>query len=174
MNTKTMLWILTASLTLGCSGKPTSAAAETQQKAAERSALESKDKLARERASAEEEKRVAHERVASEEASRIARDARAAEDARLARERAPAPVSPPIAEAPSAADLALAQSVTQALLNDATLPESAKSLTVSTRNGKITVRGSVATEDDKLAVEAAVRAVLGTREFDDQIEVKPG
>lgn len=172
MNTKTMLWILTASLAAGCTGKNTaSAAEESSRKAAAETAAATADRLAREHASAEEAKRAALEQL---EAGRRARDELAAEDARLARERDNAPVPPPVEEAPSAADLALAQSLSQALLNDATLPESAKALVVSTQKGMITLRGSVATEEEKHAVEAAVRAVLGTREFDNQIVVKPG
>lgn len=175
---KTMLWILPLTLAAGC-GKHTTNAADTTaaRTASEKNAKAEADRLAREQAAADEANRIAREQVAAEEANRLARERAMAEEEARAREQSAAPVTPPappIDESPTAADLALVQSVNAALLNDATLSESAKKIVVTVKDGLATLRGNVVSDDERRNIETAVRAVPGVRECDNQLEVKPG
>jgi len=72
------------------------------------------------------------------------------------------------------ADLEVAQSVRRALMADDTLSVAAKNLTAVARDGTVTLKGVVTSQEEKDAVEALVSNVAGVRRVDSQITVKSG
>lgn len=175
MKLKMMLWMLPLTLACGCNRNPsttdaadngTTTTAEADRLARDRAAAEEADRLARERATADAD-RQAHERAMAEE------------EARAREQQSATPVAPPLppasdAETPSAADLALEQSVSAALMNDATLSEDAKKITATVKDGVVTLKGTVASEDERKSVETAVRAVQNVRDVVvTDLEVRP-
>lgn len=71
------------------------------------------------------------------------------------------------------ADVDVTQRVRQALVNDSTLSVAGKNVTVVSKNGTVSLRGTVATSDEKARIKSLVMGVDGVREVDDQIEIKP-
>jgi osmotically-inducible protein OsmY len=59
-------------------------------------------------------------------------------------------------------------------MNDATLSENAKKVTVTAKDGVVTLQGTVASEDEKKSIESSVRAVPNVRDVvTTDLEVRP-
>jgi osmotically-inducible protein OsmY len=59
-------------------------------------------------------------------------------------------------------------------LNDAgDLSTAAKNVTITSLDGRVTLRGNVPSEAERSRVEAIAKAVVGTRSVDNQLEVEP-
>lgn len=91
--------------------------------------------------------------------------------ARNARDKSGQTVTP-TDQSESEADRSVTQQVRQALMADAALSMNAKNIKIVTQNGKVTLRGVVASAEEKSSIEAEARAVPGVLECDDQLEVK--
>ena len=91
---------------------------------------------------------------------------------------ASAPANPPagsnIGTAESAADRELADRVRKTLRDDEELSDTAMHVSVSVKDGKVTLRGNVPTQDDKKAIVTTIKAMPGVTNVDDQLEVRPG
>ena len=92
---------------------------------------------------------------------------------------APTPANNPpsgsnIGTAESAADRELADRVRKALRDDEELSDTAMHVSVSVKDGKVTLRGNVPTQDDKKAIVTTIKAMPGVTNVDDQLEVRPG
>jgi osmotically-inducible protein OsmY len=70
------------------------------------------------------------------------------------------------------ADIKLAAAVRRAVVNDKTLSMSAHNIKLIAANGVVTLRGPVASEDEKAKLEADVRGVPGVSRVDNQLDVK--
>jgi osmotically-inducible protein OsmY len=70
------------------------------------------------------------------------------------------------------ADIKLAAAVRRAVVNDKTLSMSAHNVKLIAANGVVTLRGPVASEDEKAKLEADVRGVPGVSRVDNQLDVK--
>jgi hyperosmotically inducible protein len=78
----------------------------------------------------------------------------------------------PMDQLENEADRGITQKVRQSLMGDAALSTNAQNVKVITRNGKVTLRGVVASQAEKGDIEAKAKAVPGVFECDDQLEVK--
>lgn len=83
------------------------------------------------------------------------------------------------AQAPSASvqkdtetDRQLVENVRKALSDNAATATVSKDIQLSALSGTVTLRGTVASADDKSAIEKLVRAVPGVREVNDELQVK--
>jgi len=68
-------------------------------------------------------------------------------------------------------DRTLGQKVMQELRTDATLAGQISAVRLSVDNGKITLRGTAKSEDQKKSIESAVQRVTGVTTVDNQIQV---
>jgi osmotically-inducible protein OsmY len=68
-------------------------------------------------------------------------------------------------------DRTLGQKVMQELRTDATLAGQISAIRLSVDNGKIALRGTVKSEDQKKSIEAAVQRVTGVASVDNQLQV---
>ena len=73
----------------------------------------------------------------------------------------------------NAADRALAQKVRKALIQDKTLSTYAHNVKVIVRDGQITLKGPVRSEDEKRRVETKATELAGTGHVTNQISVAP-
>lgn len=74
----------------------------------------------------------------------------------------------------NAADLDLAKRVRQSIIADKSLSTSARNLKVISRNGLVTLKGPVHSEDEKKAVMSRAIEVVGTRtRVSNQMSVRP-
>jgi osmotically-inducible protein OsmY len=71
------------------------------------------------------------------------------------------------------ADRAISQKIRKALHDDSTLSVYAHNIKIITRDGKVTLRGPVRSEDEKAGIEAKAVAVAGTGNVTNQLEVAP-
>lgn len=78
----------------------------------------------------------------------------------------------PTDQSESEVDRGVTQKVRQALVDDSALSMNAKNIKVVTRNGKVTLRGVVASAEEKASIEAKVKAVAGVLECDNLLEIK--
>jgi hyperosmotically inducible periplasmic protein len=78
----------------------------------------------------------------------------------------------PTDQSESKSDIALTKVVRQALIADASLSTDAKNIKVISQNGKVTLRGVVANQDEKESILAKVRALPEVQGCDDQLEAK--
>ncbi len=69
-------------------------------------------------------------------------------------------------------DSAITQKVRQAISDDSTLSANAKSITVSTSNGTVTLKGSVASDSEKSKIYNIADGVQGVKQVDNQLEIK--
>jgi hyperosmotically inducible protein len=69
-------------------------------------------------------------------------------------------------------DLALTQKIRQAVIKDDSLSMSAKNVKIIARDGKITLRGPVDSQQEKDAIAAKAREIAGKDKVEDQLEVK--
>jgi hyperosmotically inducible periplasmic protein len=71
----------------------------------------------------------------------------------------------------SEADRTITQKIRRALMDDNALSTNAKNVKVITRNGVVTLRGPVATADEKNSIEQKANSVQGVTKVNNQIEV---
>lgn len=71
------------------------------------------------------------------------------------------------------ADRELIAAIRSEIMHDESLSTAARNVTIVSRSGQVTLRGNVASPDEKSRVEAAARQTAGVREVDNQIEVAP-
>jgi len=69
-------------------------------------------------------------------------------------------------------DVAVTQDVRKALVDDSNLSVDAKNVKVITQDGKVTLRGVVASAAERDRIVAKVEALPGVTSVDDQLEVK--
>lgn len=88
----------------------------------------------------------------------------------------PKPEMPKVDNAPvnvaGEADRALETRIRQTLSSDAALAATIDSVTIAAKEGTVTLSGSVATQADKDALLAKIKALPGVTSCDDQIEVR--
>jgi hyperosmotically inducible periplasmic protein len=78
----------------------------------------------------------------------------------------------PTDQAENAADLGLTQAVRQALMDDTMLSVDGKNVKVISKDGVVTLRGPVASQEEKDRIDAKVRGLAGVTRVDDQLEIK--
>lgn len=71
------------------------------------------------------------------------------------------------------AEVELTARVRRALVDDATLSVGAKNVTVVSKAGTVTLRGSVASAEEQAHIKSLVTAVEGVKEVDDQLQINP-
>lgn len=98
-------------------------------------------------------------------------------------DRSPAPTGPAVSSpadsgTPSSgpstmneADRMLAQRVSDILRQEGPLSSAAQNITVHASNGKVTLRGSVSSQQEKNDIEAKAKQVAGVNQVDNQLEV---
>jgi hyperosmotically inducible periplasmic protein len=69
-------------------------------------------------------------------------------------------------------DLDITQKIRQAVMGNSSLSFTAKNVKIVTQSGKVTLRGTVPTYEERLAVEEAARSVAGKNNVQSEIEVK--
>lgn len=78
----------------------------------------------------------------------------------------------PLDQSNDPADLLMTQRIRQALVAQASLSADAKNLIVITIQGRVTLRGAVENEEEKVRVENMVRTMAGDANTVSQIEIK--
>lgn len=78
----------------------------------------------------------------------------------------------PLDQSETEADRSLTQKIRQSLVDDSALSTNAQNVKVITQNGKVTLRGVVASQEEKDSVAEKARAIPGVLECDNQLEVK--
>jgi hyperosmotically inducible protein len=78
----------------------------------------------------------------------------------------------PMDQGNSQSDLDLTQKIRQAVMKDDSLSFTAKNVKIITRDGKVTLRGTVPTYEERLAIETAARNVVGAPNVVSELEVK--
>lgn len=78
----------------------------------------------------------------------------------------------PLDQGNGESDLKLTQSIRRAVMADKALSFTAKNVKIITKDGKVTLRGPVKTDEERAAIEADARNAAGTAPIDNQIEVK--
>jgi hyperosmotically inducible protein len=69
-------------------------------------------------------------------------------------------------------DIKLAAKVRRAIVNDKTLSTSAHNVKLIAANGVVSLRGPVASADEKAKIESDVSAITGVSRVDNQLDVK--
>ncbi len=72
----------------------------------------------------------------------------------------------------SESDVRITADIRRAILEDTLMSVNAQNCKVITRNGVVTLRGPVASQAEKDAIEAKAKAVAGVTGVDNQLEVK--
>ncbi len=93
--------------------------------------------------------------------------------ARNVRDRAEDAVTP-MDQSESEEDRTITARVRQALTQDDTLSTNAQNVKVVTRDGVVTLRGPVESQQERTAVASKARQVAGVKRVDDQLEVAGG
>ena len=78
----------------------------------------------------------------------------------------------PMDQGNSKAELNITAAVRKAVLADKSLSFTAKNVKIITVGSKVTLRGPVASEAEKAAIEARAKQTAGVTEVDNQIEIK--
>jgi hyperosmotically inducible periplasmic protein len=73
----------------------------------------------------------------------------------------------------SPADRETTQKIRKAIMDDKSLSTYAHNIKVITRNGKVTLRGPVRSEDEKHAIEAKAADVAGAENVTNDLEIAP-
>jgi hyperosmotically inducible periplasmic protein len=73
----------------------------------------------------------------------------------------------------TASDRATTQQIRKAIVNDKSLSSYAHNVKVITQNGRVTLAGTVRSDEEKSAVEAKAAEVAGTSNVTNQLEVAP-
>src|ERR1022692_2823948 len=71
------------------------------------------------------------------------------------------------------ADRALTQQIRQSLMDDKSLSTYARNVKIITRNGQVTLKGPVRSEDEKKTVEAKATEVAGENKVTSELDIKP-
>ena len=71
----------------------------------------------------------------------------------------------------SAADREVVQRIRQALVSDDSLSANAKNVTIDSKNDAVTLRGSVANEQERATVAAKAKQVAGDRKVENELVV---
>jgi hyperosmotically inducible periplasmic protein len=103
----------------------------------------------------------------SNDSSRTAAD----NTARNERDRNSSAVTP-MDQGNSQSDLDVTQKIRQAVMKDNSLSFTAKNVKIITRDGKVTLRGTVPTYEERLAIETAARNVVCAPNVVSELEVK--
>jgi hyperosmotically inducible periplasmic protein len=74
----------------------------------------------------------------------------------------------------SPADIDMTQKIRRAIVDDDSLSTYAKNIKIITKDGMVTLKGPVRSEQEKSTIEAKAAAVAGTGKIKNQIEVKAG
>ena len=98
-------------------------------------------------------------------------DSAADNTARNQRDRSSSAVTP-VDQGNSQSDLDITQKIRQAVMKDDKLSFTAKNVKIITRDGKVTLRGTVPTYEERLAIENAARNVAGSPNVVSELEVK--
>jgi len=72
----------------------------------------------------------------------------------------------------SAADRALTANIRKAIVDDDNLSTNAQNVKIVTRDGAVTLRGPVKSEDEKRAVAAKAQQIAGVKRVDNQLEIE--
>jgi osmotically-inducible protein OsmY len=78
----------------------------------------------------------------------------------------------PIDQGNNESDLKITQQIRQAVMSDKSLSFNAKNAKIITVNGKVTLRGTVATDGERTAIGNAAARVVGPTQVDNLLEVK--
>lgn len=78
----------------------------------------------------------------------------------------------PTDQSESASDRALTQAIRKSLTEDGSLSTDAKNIKIISRDGRVTLRGVVASEEEKESILVKVRELSGVQGCDDQLEAK--
>ena len=73
----------------------------------------------------------------------------------------------------SKADREMARQIRRAVVQDKALSTYAHNVKIISRNGMVTLKGPVRSDEDKQSIEAKAKAVAGEDKVDDQLEVQP-
>ena len=73
----------------------------------------------------------------------------------------------------NSSDRELARQIRRALTKDKSLSTYAHNVKVISRDGRVTLKGPVRSDEEKQAIEAKAKAVAGEGKVDDQLEVQP-
>jgi osmotically-inducible protein OsmY len=71
------------------------------------------------------------------------------------------------------ADLRTTQDIRDALQADASLSRAAKNIKIVTRDGSVTLSGTVQSDDERRTIDLAARRIAGALKVDNRIEVTP-
>jgi hyperosmotically inducible periplasmic protein len=88
------------------------------------------------------------------------------------RDRAPESLTPE-EQGGSEADREVTRNIRRAITAQDALSVSAKNIKIITVNGKVTLRGPVASEQEKQTIAAEAQRVAGSGTVDNQLEIKP-
>lgn len=72
----------------------------------------------------------------------------------------------------SAADRTITQQIRKAIMDDAHLSTNAKNVKIITNNGVVVLRGPVATEQEREAIEVKAKGVAGVKRVENELEAK--
>jgi osmotically-inducible protein OsmY len=78
----------------------------------------------------------------------------------------------PLDQGEGKTDLDITKRIRQAVVGDHSLSFTAKNVKIITRDGKVTLRGPVNTQDERNNIQAAAEKVAGAANVDNQLEVK--
>jgi hyperosmotically inducible periplasmic protein len=91
--------------------------------------------------------------------------------AKNVRDRAPEALTPGD-QGNSESDIEITRKIRRALTQNDQLSTAAKNIKIITVNGKVTLRGPVASQQEQQAIAAAAQTVAGATPLDNQLEVK--
>jgi hyperosmotically inducible periplasmic protein len=77
----------------------------------------------------------------------------------------------PLDQSTSAGDETITRDLRQSIVGDKSMSINAHNVKVITRDGVVTLRGPVATEDEKATIERKARAVSGVARVENQLDV---
>jgi hyperosmotically inducible periplasmic protein len=77
----------------------------------------------------------------------------------------------PFDQSESEADRTLTQRIRQAVVHDDSLSTNAKNVKIITTNSRVTLRGPVASKQEKAAVASKAQQIAGADKVDDQLEI---
>lgn len=79
----------------------------------------------------------------------------------------------PFDQAENSADIKITAEIRRAVVGGEGLSTNAKNIKIMTENGVVTLRGPVASEGEKAAIQALALTVAGVARIDNQLEVQP-
>jgi hyperosmotically inducible protein len=79
----------------------------------------------------------------------------------------------PIDQAENTTDIEITASMRKSIVGDDALSMSAKNVKIITADGVVTLRGPVATADEKVKIARLARGTAAVKRVDDQLEIAP-